>query len=67
MSLDVEGYEISVLKGLDFNKYRPDYILMEFFLDETKKEEVERYLSDYYVFCAQLSRRDYLYKCINRH
>jgi FkbM family methyltransferase len=28
-SLDVEGYEISVLNGLDFIKYRPKYILIE--------------------------------------
>lgn len=28
-SLDVEGYERSVLEGLDFNKYRPKYILIE--------------------------------------
>ena len=66
LSLDVEGYEMSVLRGLDFSKYRPDYILMEFFLEETKKEEVEAYISEYYAFCAQLSPRDHLYKCINR-
>ena len=66
LSLDVEGYEMSVLKGLDFSKYRPDYILMEFFLEETEREEVEAYISKYYVFCAQLSPRDRLYKCINR-
>ena len=65
LSLDVEGYEMNVLKGLDFNKYRPDYILMEFFLEETTKEEIEAYISDYYVFCSQLSERDHLYKCIN--
>jgi FkbM family methyltransferase len=65
LSLDVEGYEMNVLKGLDFKKYRPDYILMEFFLEETKKEEVETFISDYYVFCIQLSPRDYLYKCVN--
>ncbi len=68
LSLDVEGYEMSTLKGLDLTKYRPKYILMEFFLnesDESKKEEVETYLSEYYVFCQQLSPRDYLYKCNN--
>ena len=65
LSLDVEGYEITVLKGLDFMKYRPEYILMEFFLNESEKEEVESYLSKYYIFCEQLSPRDYLYKCIN--
>lgn len=65
LSLDVEGYEITVLKGLDFMKYRPKYILIEFFLNESEKEEVEAYLSEYYVFCEQLSPRDHLYKCTN--
>lgn len=62
LSLDVEGYEMSVLQGLDFNKYRPRYILMEFFLNESEREEVEAYLSDFYVLCEQISPRDYLYK-----
>jgi len=29
LSLDVEGYEINVLEGLDFDKYRPNYMLIE--------------------------------------
>ena len=29
LSLDVEGYEISVLNGLDLNVYRPTYCLIE--------------------------------------
>ncbi|MCB0309601.1 MAG: FkbM family methyltransferase [Bdellovibrionales bacterium] len=28
-SLDVEGYEMEVLKGLNLNRHRPDYILFE--------------------------------------
>ena len=28
-SLDVEGYELEVLGGLDFNIYKPSYILIE--------------------------------------
>lgn len=64
LSLDVEGFELDVLKGLDFIKYRPKYILIEFFLNESEKEKVEDYLSQYYVFCEQLSPRDSLYKCI---
>ena len=27
MSLDVEGYELNVLKGLDFEKYSPEIIV----------------------------------------
>lgn len=30
-SLDVEGYELEVLKGLDFSKYSPKYLLIEIY------------------------------------
>ena len=29
LSIDVEGFELEVLKGLDFEKYNPKYILLE--------------------------------------
>ena len=31
LSLDVEGYELNVLKGIDFNKSTFDYILIEIY------------------------------------
>ena len=31
LSLDVEGYELNVLKGLDFNKYNINYLLIEIY------------------------------------
>ncbi len=58
-SLDVEGYELNVLKGLDFNKYRPKYMLIE----ARFKEEIDNYISDLYVEIDQLSYHDFLYKC----
>jgi len=60
-SLDVEGCELNVLRGLDFNIYRPIYMLIEF-LDENRKKEVENYISDMYNTVGKLSKRDYLYK-----
>lgn len=60
-SLDVEGYELNVLKGLDLNIYRPTYLLIEF-LDETGRKEVEDSLLNMYDFVEKLSKRDYLYK-----
>ena len=37
-SLDVEGFELNVLKGLDFNKYRPKYMLIECLNDNFRKK-----------------------------
>lgn len=59
-SLDVEGYEYSVLDGLDFSYLRPTYILVEvnenFDRMKTYMEEKE------YTFLEQLSCHDYLFK-----
>jgi FkbM family methyltransferase len=60
-SLDVEGYELNVLGGLDFNIYQPTYMLIEF-LDEERKKDVESYITHYYTCAAQLSKRDFLYQ-----
>ena len=38
LTIDVEGYEINVLKGFDINKYKPDIIVLEF-IDNTSKEQ----------------------------
>ena len=58
-SLDVEGYELNVLKGLDFKKYQPKYMLIE----ARYKDEIEKYISQYYLEVDQLSYHDFLYKC----
>lgn len=34
LSLDVEGYELNVLNGLCFKKYRPHYMLIEIYNDK---------------------------------
>ena len=31
LSLDTEGYELSILKGINLNKYRPNYMLIEIY------------------------------------
>lgn len=60
LSLDVEGYELNVLKGLDLDKYMPTYILVEanFF------DEVHNYLESRYKIVDQFSPHDFLYKLI---
>lgn len=57
-SLDVEGFELSVLQGLDFNKYRPKYMLIE----TSFKKDVDDYIKDYYIEVEQLTIHDYLYQ-----
>lgn len=42
LSLDVEGNELSVLKGLNFNIYRPRWILAETRKDDAVKTYLER-------------------------
>jgi FkbM family methyltransferase len=61
MSLDVEGYELDVLKGLDLNKYHPRFLLIE----ASDKELFDRYLKGYYVFVEKLGVHDYLYKYVS--
>jgi FkbM family methyltransferase len=59
LSLDVEGYELQVLKGLNLSIYRPRYILVEanFF------EEVNGLLETrHYRLLEKISHHDYFYR-----
>ena len=44
LSLDVEGYEYSVLNGLDLNKYKPTYLLIEVY--NVDFEKITTYLKN---------------------
>ena len=57
-SLDVEGYELSVLKGLDFSKFTPRFILVE----TDQVENVDQCLRLDYDRIAQLTFHDYMYQ-----
>lgn len=60
-SLDVEGYELDVLKGTNLAKYRPKYILVEarFF------DEVNSFLESHnYEIIENLSHHDFLYRAM---
>lgn len=59
LSLDVEGYELEVLKGLDLKKWNIEYILVE---ELQKNDEVKNYLEKYYQCVDKLTEQDYLYK-----
>ena len=59
-SLDVEGMELQVLKGIDFNKYKFKYILVEIL---SNFEEKNKYLeSKNYILLKKLGPFDYLFK-----
>ena len=57
-SLDVEGYEIEVLRGLDLNRHRPRFILVE----TSKPEVVISLLDEHYDMVEKLSVHDYLFR-----
>jgi len=47
LSLDVEGYELNVLQGLNLNKYKPKYML------------IEVYSTDFISICEYLKKHNY--------
>jgi FkbM family methyltransferase len=57
MSIDVENHELEVLQSNDWNKYRPNIILVEilnFDMHDPVKSPVHRFLSDQgYAICAK--------------
>lgn len=57
-SLDVEGYEVPVLKGMDISRHRPRFLLIE----TRDRAAVERQLGNGYVLEAQLTHHDYLFR-----
>lgn len=59
-SLDVEGYELPVLKGLDLERHRPDFILVE----TSDVENVALALGDKYRLIEQLSHHDFLFQSV---
>jgi FkbM family methyltransferase len=57
LSLDVEGYELEVLNGIDFNRNEIEFILVETF----QLEKVKNILSQYRLV-EQFSEYDFLFK-----
>tara|TARA_Y100000004_G_C8923430_1_gene416492 strand:- start:353 stop:1015 length:663 start_codon:yes stop_codon:yes gene_type:complete len=45
LTLDTEGYELEVLKGLNLEKYKPSYMLIEVYKDDY--QNIESFLSQY--------------------
>lgn len=53
-SLDVEGYELEVLKGLDFNKYSPNYLVIEVY-NKIKDELFQLLMDNNYELISNLT------------
>lgn len=59
LSLDVEGGEMEVLKGLDFATYSIEWVLVE----TQTPAEIKQYLEEKgYVFFSQLTHHDYMFR-----
>jgi FkbM family methyltransferase len=61
-SLDVEGFEVQVLGGLDFNRYAPKWLLVEIREHATSRAAIESILGARYEFVEPLSPFDVLYR-----
>lgn len=61
LSLDIEGYELHALKGIDFDSASPDYILTEA-LNEHNEKELIHFLSKNYTLIEKPTHRDLLFK-----
>ncbi|HZB15306.1 MAG TPA: FkbM family methyltransferase, partial [Chryseolinea sp.] len=54
VSLDIEGYEVNALSGLDFSKYKPKLFVIEY-KDEIHKSELEKILFKHsYYFLSKI-------------
>jgi FkbM family methyltransferase len=62
LSLDVEGFEAEVLRGLDLTRFRPRFLLVEMDEPERRRREVEAVLGSRYEAVERLSPLDVLYR-----
>ncbi len=65
LSLDVEGFEIEVLRGLDLRVHRPRYMLIECLTGQAK-DSMDQFLRGTYRCIDQFTHRDYLYAPCDR-
>lgn len=57
-SLDVEGYELEALKGLDFTRHVPRFLLVEC----RERATIQNFLAPHYEVVAELSHHDVLFR-----
>lgn len=61
LSLDVEGFEVQALQGLDLDRHAPRHIVVEMHDIDEGRGPVEEILGDRYRFAERLSPVDVLY------
>ncbi len=61
LSLDVEGFEVPALRGLDLNRHAPRYILVEIHNQDEDRPPVDAVLAERYEAHGWLSPVDLLY------
>ena len=67
LSLDVEGFEAEVVKGLDLERHRPRYLLVEVLEGAASRERLEEVLGDRYTAVeAALSRSTCSTRAVSR-
>ena len=62
LSLDVEGFEASALRGLDLDRFAPRFLLVEMGDARERRPEVEAVLGDRYEAIDEPSPMDVLYR-----
>ncbi|MEA2443602.1 MAG: hypothetical protein QOJ12_894 [Thermoleophilales bacterium] len=62
LSLDVEGYEANVLRGLDLDRFAPRYLLVEMLDQDVRRPQIEAVLGDRYEWVEAPSPNDALYR-----
>ena len=65
LSLDVEGFEAQALRGLDFDRHAPRWIVVEAHDLASGRQAIEDVLGDRYVMHAQVSPLDLLYRRVD--
>jgi FkbM family methyltransferase len=61
LSLDIEGYEVPALNGLDLTRHAPRYVLIEIHDRDRNRPPVDAMLGERYVEHGWLSHNDLLY------
>jgi FkbM family methyltransferase len=61
LSLDVEGREASVLRGLDLDVHAPRVLLVEMLDEERNRPEIEELLNKRYRYGMKISFHDHVY------